>query len=120
MDSGNFSFELNELDRHLSLTYEILLDYFKPKELALKFYLKKNSDRFASKLNENEGTYVWQDKGVKLIEDPDHEYYRLVQFKVFVKIEEEEINIADGGFVDWTQKIIEQPQTPVYDQCYWH
>ena len=34
------------------------------------------------------------------------EYYKLVQFKFFIVRNGQEINLSDGGFVDWTQKLI--------------
>jgi hypothetical protein len=104
-DTGNFAFEMNELNRHISLIYDVLKDYFAQEDLEFRFYMKKNSEILRSKLAGSDG-YIWNDKAVEYVEDTDHEYYTLLQFKVFVKTGEVKIDIADGGFVDWTQKLL--------------
>jgi len=34
------------------------------------------------------------------------DYYEVAQFKFYVVRNGQEINLSDGGFVDWTQKLI--------------
>jgi hypothetical protein len=40
--------------------------------------------------------------------DHDHSnlYYQRLQFKLFVKHNDVDLDIADGGFVDWPQKLL--------------
>jgi hypothetical protein len=33
-------------------------------------------------------------------------YYQGIQFKVVITVKDQEFEIADGGFVDWTQKLL--------------
>jgi len=35
------------------------------------------------------------------------DYYQLVQFKIYLEHNGKEINLSDGGFTDWTQKLIQ-------------
>lgn len=45
-------------------------------------------------------------KGIDFIqEDIQQPYYKHLQFKVLVTINEVEYEIADGGMVDWSQKL---------------
>ena len=104
-DTGNNGFELDQLHDHLSAIYNILKRHFNDDQLALRFYLKKDSDSFREKLVEAREK-IWSDINYEFIDDRNHEYYQLIQFKVFVKKDKEEYNLADGGFVDWTQKLL--------------
>lgn len=36
----------------------------------------------------------------------DNQYYKGLQFKIHISINNEEIEIADGGFIDWSQQIL--------------
>lgn len=104
-DTGNFAFELDQLHDHMSLIYKILKIHFDDYQMMLRFYMKKSSDAFREKLAKVHDK-IWSDMDYELIDDLNHEYYQLVQFKIFVKKDAMEYNLADGGFVDWTQKLL--------------
>ena len=38
--------------------------------------------------------------------ESDNEYYRGLNFKIEMRVKDEVIEIGDGGFVDWTQKLL--------------
>jgi len=104
-DRGNFEFELSELHEHISLVYNILANYFSPEDMEIRFYMKRDSDILRDRLTTSNG-HIWSDKSVKYIDTPDHEYYKFIQFKVSVRKGGMEFDIADGGLVDWTQKLL--------------
>jgi len=38
-------------------------------------------------------------------EQSRQQYYKRLQFKIYVSINNKEYEVGDGGFVDWTQKL---------------
>ena len=104
-DPGNYGFELDHLQDQISLIFEILSRYFSNDQMELRFYMKKDSDAFREKFVGAHGR-IWSDMNYELVDDQGQEYYQLMQFKVFVKKDGQMYNLADGGFVDWTQKLL--------------
>ena len=105
-DLGNLHFEVEHLNHHLNIIYEILANYFSEDQLNLKFYLKSNSEQLRVAIT-SAATMIWSDKRVDWVNDQVHSYYQLLQFKVFVKKDGQSFDLADGGFVDWTQKLLQ-------------
>jgi len=104
-DRGNFDFELSEMNKHVELIYSILSNRFGEDKLRIRFYLKKNSSSI-SKIIKGSEDFIWSDKKVEMIEDKKNDYYQLVQFKIFLISNNNEYNLADGGLVNWTQKLL--------------
>jgi isocitrate dehydrogenase len=44
---------------------------------------------------------------VDVVHETGNAYYKLVQFKIFLKHKGSLIDLADGGFVDWTQQLLQ-------------
>ena len=42
----------------------------------------------------------------RLDDPPENAYYKGIQFKVIITVNDREWEIADGGFVDWTQQLM--------------
>ena len=105
-DPGNFKFESTQLQQHLTVIYEILLNYFSEEQLSLKFYLKGNSSQLRDALT-NAKYMIWSNRKVEWVNDQDHSYYHLLQFKVYLKKGDLSFDLADGGFVDWTQNLLQ-------------
>ncbi len=103
-DRGNFAFELSQLNEHVDLILSLLQQSVSPDELLIKFYLKSDNKRFEELLRQD--GHVWSRLPSNFIPDLENKYYRTVQFKIFIKRADAEIDIADGGFVDWTQQLI--------------
>jgi len=106
MDAGNFSFELEQLSDHISTHYSFFTNQFGNDKLVVKIYLKEHNRTL-------------EDKLMKVLEDATErvsvrierqseagDYYKTVRFRFFLHHQGEEINLSDGGFVDWTQKLI--------------
>jgi hypothetical protein len=72
-------------------------------DVYFKFYVKSDAEQLP-RLILQEGN-IWSDKPYELISDPDNKYYQTIQYKIFATIHNQEINIADGGMVDWTRQL---------------
>jgi len=106
MDTGNFSFELEHLLEHMHLHLSLLSNEFEKEKLILKIFLKDDYKIFHQKLV-TRITDFNNSVELKIEREPNpNNYYKLVQFKFYLLYKGEEINLSDGGFVDWTQKLI--------------
>ncbi|MEM9548431.1 MAG: hypothetical protein AAGA77_20775, partial [Bacteroidota bacterium] len=104
-DKGNYKFEINQLEEHIELMYTLLKTKFDEHQLAIKFLVKKNSEKFQSLLR-NTSDAFWSTKDVEWVDDFDNKYYQTIQFKIDLSVKDQTINIVDGGDVDWTQKLL--------------
>lgn len=107
-DTGSFSFELEQLLDHITTHLSVYSNEFdlKKEKLLLKIFPKEENEVFHQKVKDmlkriNDAIIVQMEKEVN-----PGEYYKLVQFKFFIERNGQEINLSDGGFVDWTQKLI--------------
>jgi hypothetical protein len=105
LDSGGFSFETSSLLDHLNVHLTLLSQEFDKRNLSIKFYLKERNEVFSTALKESLGPLEDSYKiEIVPVDDPG-DYYRVIQFKIFLNYKNEAINIVDGGVVDWTQKL---------------
>jgi len=108
-DTGSFSFELEQLLDHITIHLSVYSSEFdlSQEKLLLKIFLKEENEVFRQKVK---GLVSLIDSTVTVqIEKQLNpgDYYKLVQFKLFIVRKGQEINLSDGGFVDWTQKLIQ-------------
>jgi hypothetical protein len=106
-DTGSFAFELDNLTDHINLHVSLLSKEFGSDKLFMKLFLKDDNEAFRRKL----------ELTVKALSNPIKttierqvnagDYYQLVQFKIYLEHNGKEINLSDGGFTDWTQKLIQ-------------
>ncbi len=106
MDTGNFSFELENLSEHIDIHLSILSNELGKDKLFIKIFLKDDNEIFHRKLETHIKVFdnVVRIKVEKELNAGD--YYKLVRFKFFLEHGGKEINLSDGGLVDWTQKLI--------------
>jgi hypothetical protein len=107
-DRDSFTFELEQLMDHINIHLSVYSNEFdlNKERLLLRVFLKEENEIFQQRLKDN----------LRNITDPiivqierqlnPGDYYKLVQFKFFLVRNGQEINLSDGGFVDWTQKLI--------------
>lgn len=107
-DTGSFSFELDQIMDHINVHFSVYSNEFDlgKETLLLRIFLKDENETFHQKLEDvikamNNSVII---KMERQLEPGD--YYKLVQFKFFIVRNGQEINLSDGGFVDWTQKLI--------------
>lgn len=108
-DTGNFEFEKEVVVRHLLMYRRYLCALLKPSDV--KFVFKTlledgKENKMAAAVTEilsarMEGTQL------SFLEVPrkEHRYYHGLRFSINVIFNEKEYNIADGGFVDWAEKL---------------
>ena len=105
-DTGNFTFELDNLLEHITLHWALLTEVFDQEKLSLKFYLREENVYFRQQLEERlQHADILQNVSIQPAYDYG-DYYRLVQFKIFLQHQGHDINLVDGGMVDWTQQLI--------------
>ena len=105
-NNGGLLFEMEQLLDHLTSHLSLLAKAFNKEYLTIKILLKEQNEllstatRIALKnISEEYATDFIQQ------EQPNN-YYNLLQFKVFLKYKEADVNVSDGGFVDWTQQLL--------------
>jgi hypothetical protein len=109
LDSGNFSFESSSLVHHLE-TWQILLsEYFGINELSLRMIPRNGYPTpqvFISHLQQAVNEQL-QGIPIEVKENAEsNNYYKGLQFKVVINVGGEDLEIADGGFVDWTAQLL--------------
>ena len=106
MDTGNFSFELEQLTDHINTHYSFFTNEFNKDKLLVRIYLKQDNTTFEEKLRKGLESFNPQ-VPIKIEKQSDvGDYYKMVRFRFFLQHKGNEINLSDGGFVDWTQKLI--------------
>jgi len=103
-NKGSYLFELQHLNEHISIILSLLETVFPDTEMYIKFYLKDPKSPLEGLLTQPQ--YIWHKLPYSFVDDFENKYYQNIQFKVFLKLGEHEIDIADGGCVDWTQKLL--------------
>lgn len=106
LDKGNYSFELENLFEHINIHFALLSKEFGKENLLLNIYLKEDDKIFYKNLDEHlrKNKFPFEPLIEKTFDSGD--YYKLVRFKIFLKYKNTEINLTDGGLVDWSQKLI--------------
>lgn len=105
-DTGNFAFELDQLFHHIHFHHQLIKQELKDREYYTQLMLKTSDHPFNDFLKARLVTEQF-DVPVEVITDEEPgAYYQIIQFKTFVKLGEQDLNLSDGGLVDWTQKLI--------------
>jgi hypothetical protein len=108
-DSGSFGFESTHLLEHFKALDQLFRDVFGISRIRFKLQRREGykegallMERVMDHLKKNIRTEI-------IFEDPPvtNNYYKGIQYKMIIVVGDHEIEIADGGFVDWTQKLLE-------------
>lgn len=106
IDEGSFKFETEQLEEHLKYYLGMLIKDFSTTDILLKVFIRDNNTTFILKL-EKILTEIKKRTGIKIEkENKRNDYYETIQFKYFIKHKGEYLDVADGGFVNWTQKLL--------------
>jgi hypothetical protein len=110
-DMGSNRFEKENIIEHLSFYKAILRDTANTETFKLKLF-KIGSDEVSNNCFNKVADYVREriDTDIEIIEDMtrlENQYYKGLQFKIYVNINGNEVEAGDGGFVDWSQKLLE-------------
>ncbi|HZI23538.1 MAG TPA: hypothetical protein VFD46_00590 [Chryseolinea sp.] len=111
LDTGSFSFEKTSLLEHVQMMQRIFLDYYHVEQLSFRFLCRKGyADplRLAKDVTEFIAQHL-PEIVLEIVESPDKEiaYYTGLQYKVDITVKGTTYEIGDGGFVDWTQQLLQ-------------
>ncbi|WP_142687290.1 hypothetical protein [Chitinophaga polysaccharea] len=107
-DTGNFEFELSTCTEQLQHIYTLLHTLFGIKIIYFKIQ-PRNGYSNGRALMQSLMDYLSAHLPYKIIADEtpaENNYYKGIQFKAVIQAGEHEIEIADGGLVDWTQQLL--------------
>jgi len=102
-DTGSYTFERETMKEQLQYIYHLLTSLFGIENIYFKIQPRagyKNGDALLGAL--------LPDLPFKIVMDSapaENNYYKGLQFKTVITHAGNEIEIADGGFVDWTQQL---------------
>lgn len=105
-DAGSFIFELTNLLEHINVHITLLAKEFDRDKLSMKLFLKDDNEAFRHKLGTALHDLSHPIRTTIERQANAGDYYQLVQFKLFLEHNGNEINLSDGGFTNWTQKLI--------------
>ena len=108
-DTGNFHFEKTALNEHIQVMKDLFLDYYKVDEMSFRLL---GRDGYPEGFLKKTGDHLRQmNPGINILmnDKPEKEilYYRGIQYKVDILYKGKTYEIADGGFVDWTQRLLQ-------------
>lgn len=107
-DTGNYEFEASNLLDHILTLTGLFKDVYRLDNISFKL-LKMDGYEFPERLLDVVFKHVTENENTPEItigEAQPNNYYKGIQCKMIVEINEREIEIADGGFVDWTQQLL--------------
>lgn len=106
-DSGSFAFEKKAIAEHFNAMADVLNSVFGFKKIYYRLQKRAgypDTDRLivvvAEHLRSLEMDIRVEEKG------QSNNYYKGIQFKAVIVVSNNEIEITDGGFVDWTQQLL--------------
>lgn len=107
-DSGSYACERDMLVKQLAYYKHLFSVQF---NAQLSAVLRKRSgytdnDGFFARMTELIKTELPDVPIVLDEEHADNAYYKGINYKIYMHIGDEKIEIGDGGFVDWTQKLL--------------
>ena len=112
IDQGSYSFERESLLQHIVAMKELYLNYYKVDDISFRFLCRYNGYDSSQRLAEQVKEFVvgkHSDLVIDVITQPEKEidYYKGIQYKVDINVKGKTYEIADGGFVDWTQQLLQ-------------
>ncbi|PLS08415.1 hypothetical protein [Neobacillus cucumis] len=108
IDKGSYSFEKKALTEHFEMYHRIFRTIMNPK-ITFRFIQTegyKDGNGLINRITEyiqEIAPHINLDNNIEVVENS---YYQGLQFKVIIEENGEEIFIGDGGFVNWSQKLL--------------
>lgn len=108
-DTGSFNFEKEELLKHLTTSYDILHKNYGLEQIYFELIPCKGYDS-QSPLITHAISYIRENsnhlKVTAVLPDHENNYYYGFRIKTKVVIDNNVIEIGDGGLLDWTQQLL--------------
>lgn len=108
VDTGNFAFEKSALSEHLSTHLQLLNHIYQIKEVSFAI-IPLNLDGDGDQMLEVCLAHLKRQTTLEIKVKPKNvsqNYYQGIQIKTHICINGNEIEIGDGGFVDWSQHLL--------------
>lgn len=110
-DTGSHTFEKESLAEHIGVMTTLYRDYYKVDKVQFRF-LRRQGYAHADKLLNDVRDHVLQkhpDMVIDIVSQPGNEisYYKGIQYKIDIWHNGKHYEIGDGGFVDWTQQLLQ-------------
>ena len=110
-DSGNYAFERNAMAEHIDAMIHLYRSYYQVRRISFRLICRKGYDdpnRLAGAIHAHLLS-LHPDVPVTVVKDAGKEnnYYKGIQYKVDIEINGKQYEIGDGGFVDWTQQLLQ-------------
>lgn len=108
IDSGSYAFEIKALQEHFIALQDVLHRVFDQHPVYFKLLKRKGytaGEELVAKVYEHLVQKHTLDVRVAS-EVSDNSYYTGIQFKAVINVKGQEIEIADGGLVNWTQQLL--------------
>jgi hypothetical protein len=111
VDVGDFYFEKESVGSHIKVMTEIFKDFYKVDDISFRFFCRSGYDDptiLASRISEHVMQEVPGCK-IEVIKKPEKamNYYCGIQYKIDINVNGRTWEIGDGGFVDWTQQLLQ-------------
>jgi hypothetical protein len=112
IDTGSFSFEKEALLKHMLAMKELYLNYYNVDGISFRFLCRKHGYDSSERLAEQVKEFVvgkHPELSIDIVKSPEKEidYYKGIQYKVDIHVKGKTYEIGDGGFVDWTQQLLQ-------------
>jgi hypothetical protein len=108
-DTGSYNFECDALLNHFTALDNLMRTVFGIKALRFKLLKRggyKNPDILLATVADHLKKLSTID--LEIIDAPGaNNYYKGIQFKMTIELPDGDKEIADGGFVDWTQQLLQ-------------
>ena len=90
----------------------VYLGYYKVEDVSFRLLCRNGAYSDAHELAHQVKEFVVQQHPgimINIVEHPEKEigYYKGIQYKVDIKVNGKVYEIGDGGFVDWTQQLLQ-------------
>ena len=107
-DRGAYTFEKQALVEHLNL-YQTIFHHVFGLNITVKLSKMggyKDTEGFFQRLCRHVKKHLLHADVVETRGDESNSYYKGLRFKMFVRRDGKEFEVGDGGFTDWTQKLL--------------
>ncbi|HEY4325803.1 MAG TPA: hypothetical protein VGN20_17550 [Mucilaginibacter sp.] len=109
-DTGSNQFECANLLEHILTLNNLFIKVFNIEKIRFKILPRGGYDDSSLLIQRVINHLTKEIPGINITVDespPHNNYYKGIQFKMIIEINDKEFEIADGGFVDWTQQLLE-------------
>jgi hypothetical protein len=106
-DTGSFEFEIQTLAKHLQLYWDVLNTLgMTGVSIILKVLDEPSHETFAQAIQTfMEANLKHLNLSLITVPKDEHNYYQRLRFSINMTHKGNEINIGDGGFLNWTQRL---------------